>query len=117
VVERAAEAPPAEQLAPEKAAADEVPSMAIALVGSSKGMQSYRLAEPPGVAINLPHAYPRPGATARMPGGAFKKLVIQRRGPGSQLRLYFTGEQAAEVAAEGSGLRVILRGKRAARKS
>jgi hypothetical protein len=117
VVEKAAvEEPAAEKPSVEKPAIDEVPSLAIALVGSAKGMQFYRLAEPPGVAINLPHAYPRPGATGRMPG-PFKKLVVQRRGPGSQLRLYFTSEQATEVAADASGVRVTVRGKRAARKS
>jgi hypothetical protein len=91
--------------------------MAIARGGSANGMKFYRLAEPPGLAINLPHAYPKPGATGKVPGGAFKRLVIQRRGPGSQLRLYFTGEQFADVAAEPAGLRVTLKARRVARKS
>jgi hypothetical protein len=90
-------------------------TMAIPLVGSTKGMQFYKLAEPPGLVINLPHGYPRPGAHA--PGGAFKRLAIQRKGQGSQLRVYFTLEQNAEVTAEGTGLRVVLRGKRAKKTS
>jgi Tfp pilus assembly protein PilZ len=102
----------------EKPAATELPSMAIALVGSAKGMQFYRLAEPPGLAINLPHGYPKSGATEHVPkDGAFKRLVIVRKGPGSQLRVYFTSEQFADVAAEPTGLRVILRARRAARKT
>jgi hypothetical protein len=68
------------------------------------------MAEPPGLIINLPHGYPRPGA--RVPGGPFKRLSVQRKGQGSQLRLYFTLEQNAEVTADGAGLKVVLRTRR-----
>jgi hypothetical protein len=124
VVQAAAAAPAADKAnTPDKAEKSEPAveaepgTMAIALIGSAKGMQFYKLADPPGLAINLPHGYPRPGATGRVPGGAFKKLVIQRKGLGSQLRVFFTSEQSAEVAAEPNGLRVIVRAKRAGRKS
>jgi hypothetical protein len=107
-------APPIEKAAP---ASEEIEpgTMAIPLVGSTKGMQFYKLAEPPGLVINLPHGYPRPGA--RVPGSPFKRLAVQRKGPGSQLRLYFTLDQNAEVTAEGGGLRVVLRAGKRARKT
>jgi len=89
--------------------------MAIPLIGSAKGMQFYKMAEPPGLVINLPHGYPKPGA--RVPGAPFKRLAIQRKGQGSQLRVYFLLDENAEVAAEAAGLRVTLRGKRPAKKS
>jgi hypothetical protein len=98
-----AEPPPAEESQPPG-------TMAIPLIGSTRGMQFYKMAEPPGLIINLPHGYPRPGA--RVPGGAFKRLSVQRKGQGSQLRLYFSLEQNAEVTAEGAGLKVVLRTKR-----
>ncbi len=40
---------PPEPPAPEKSEPEEVPSLAIVLVGSPKGMEFYRLAEPPGI--------------------------------------------------------------------
>lgn len=86
-------------------------TMAIGLVGSARGMEFYKLSEPPGLVINLPHGYPKPGA-ARVPGRPFKRLSVQRKGQGSQLRLYFTMEQNADVRADGEGLRVVVRHKR-----
>jgi hypothetical protein len=85
-------------------------TMAIGLVGSTKGMQFYKLSEPPGLVINLPHGYPRPGA--RVPGAPFKRLSVQRKGQGSQLRVYFTLDQNADVTADGGGLKVVVRHKR-----
>jgi len=105
VIERE-EAPPAPP-EPEPAPG----TMAIGLVGSARGMEFYKLSEPPGLVINLPHGYPRPGA--RVPGRPFKRLSVQRKGQGSQLRLYFTMEQNADVRADGDGLRVVVRHKRA----
>jgi hypothetical protein len=81
--------------------------MAIGLVGSAKGMQFYKLSEPPGLVINLPHGYPKPGS--RAPGGPFKKLSVQRKGQGSQVRVYFTLDHAADVTAEAGGLKVTVR--------
>jgi hypothetical protein len=98
-------------------AAVESGALPIAILGTAKGMQSYRLAEPPGLAINLPHGFPRPGASARLPAGIFKKLVVQRKGAGSQIRVYFTSEQNVEVTADGAAIRVALKTKRAGRKS
>jgi hypothetical protein len=111
----APEAPAPPETAP--APSSERPTMAIALVGSPRGMQFYKLAEPPGVVINLPHAIPRPGSTRKIPGAPFKRLAVRRKGGGSQLRLYFHGDQHADVTAEGQGLRVTVRAARAARKS
>jgi len=82
-------------------------TMAIGLVGSAKGMQFYKLSEPPGLVINLPHGYPRPGA--RVPGSPFKRLSVLRKGQGSQVRVYFTLDQAADVTADAGGLRVVVR--------
>jgi hypothetical protein len=108
VVEKAEPPPPVEE--------GEPGTLAIPLIGSAKGMQFYKLAEPPGLVINLPHAYPKPGS--RVPGGgAFKRMAVQRKGQGSQLRVYFQVEQAADVSADSSGLRVIVRGKRSGKKS
>jgi hypothetical protein len=92
-------------------------TMAIGLVGSAKGMQFYKLSDPPGLVINLPHGYPKPGA--RAPGAPFKRLSVKRTGQGSQVRVYFTLEQNAEVTADGGGLKVVLRStkKRHGRKS
>jgi len=107
VVEKPEPPPPPEESEPG--------TMAIPLVGSAKGMQFYKLAAPPGLVINLPHGYPKPGASHVPGGGAFKRLAIQRKGQGSQLRVYFLVEQNADVTAEGNGLRVSVR-KRAAKK-
>ena len=108
VVEKPEPPPPVEE--------GEPGTLAIPLIGSAKGMQFYKLAEPPGLVINLPHAYPKPGS--RVPGGgAFKRMAVQRKGQGSQLRVYFQVEQNADVSADGGGLRVIVRGKRAGKKS
>jgi hypothetical protein len=82
-------------------------TLAIGLVGSAKGMQFYKLSEPPGLVINLPHGYPRPGA--RTSGGPFKRLSVQRKGQGSQVRVYFTLDQAADVTADAGGLKVVVR--------
>jgi hypothetical protein len=109
-----AEPPPApveEKTEPPAPEESEPPgTMAIPLVGSTRGMQFFKMAEPPGLIINLPHGYPRPGA--RVPGGPFKRLSVQRKGQGSQLRLYFTLEQNADVTADGAGLKVVLRTRR-----
>ena len=98
------------KLEPQRAPEGEPGTMAINLVGSARGMEFYKLSEPPGLVINLPHGYPKPGS--RVPGSPFKKLSVQRKGQGSQLRLYFTMDQNADVRADGSGLRVVLRHKR-----
>jgi Tfp pilus assembly protein PilZ len=115
VVPPAAPPPVIEKLDPPPVEDSEPGTMAIPLIGSARGMQFYKLAEPPGLVINLPHGYPKPGA--RVPGGAFKRLAIQRKGQGSQLRVYFSLDQNADVTAEGNGLRVVLRGKRAGKKA
>jgi hypothetical protein len=81
--------------------------MAIGLVGSAKGMQFYKLSDPPGLVINLPHGYPKPGA--RAPGAPFKRLSIKRTGQGSQVRVYFTLDQNADVTADVGGLKVVVR--------
>jgi hypothetical protein len=109
-------APPVEkEEAPPPAEEGQPGTMAIPLVGSTRGMQFFKMAEPPGLIINLPHGYPRPGA--RVPGGPFKRLSIQRKGQGSQLRVYFTLEQHADVSAEGNGLKVVLRSPRRSKRS
>lgn len=109
-LEPEAEAAPVEEPEPQRAPEGEPGTMAINLVGSARGMEFYKLSEPPGLVINLPHGYPKPGS--RVPGSPFKKLSVQRKGQGSQLRLYFTMDQNADVRADGSGLRVVLRHKR-----
>jgi hypothetical protein len=105
VIEKAETPPPVEESEPG--------TLAIPLVGSTRGMQFFKMVEPPGLIINLPHGYPRPGA--RAPGGAFKRLSVQRKGQGSQLRVYFSLEQNADVTSDGNGLKVVLRTKRAKR--
>jgi hypothetical protein len=89
-------------------------SMTIALVGSSKGMMYYRLAAPAGVVVNLPRAYPRSseGVHGNLPG-AFKKVVIQRKGAGSVLRVYHRdADLTPQVVGDKVGLRVTLKAKR-----
>lgn len=112
-----------EKAAPEPAAPPpapvEPPAVAITIIGSSRGMQFYKLADPPGLAINLPYGYPRPGTASRLAGGPIvKRVAVQRKGAGSHLRVYFTNDQNADVSVEASGLRVTLkaRPKRAGRK-
>jgi Tfp pilus assembly protein PilZ len=90
------------------------PWMTVALVGSAKGMMYYRLNDPPGVVVNLPRAYPRStaGVHNNLPG-AFRRMVIQRKGPGSVLRIYQRdADQVPQVLGERDGLRVTLKGKR-----
>jgi hypothetical protein len=89
-------------------------SMTIALVGSAKGMMYYRLSSPAGVVVNLPRAYPRSseGVHGNLPG-AFKKVVIQRKGTGSVLRVYHRdADLMPQVIGDKVGLRVTLKGKR-----
>jgi hypothetical protein len=105
--ERAADSDPE----PDPPAPEPVTALGIKVVGTTQGMQFYRLADPPGLAINLPHgtpvAKPRPPA-----GGVFKKVAVVRKGAGSQVRLYFFTDQNTDVTSDGNGLRVVVRGKR-----
>jgi hypothetical protein len=89
-------------------------SMTIALVGSARGMVYYRLADPPGVVVNLPRSYPRSstGVHGNLPG-AFKKVIIQRKGTGSVLRVYHRdADLIPQVLSDKVGLRVTLKTKR-----
>jgi Tfp pilus assembly protein PilZ len=92
-------------------------SILVALVGSSKGMQYYRLADPPGVVVTLPHGRPRSGAGSHSPGGPFRRVIVGRRAASYVVRIYFTADLIPEVASESGGVRVTLRPKRGTRRA
>lgn len=83
----------------------------ISLSGSVAGLKRYPLANPPGLAINLPRARALAPAGVHSLAGAWKRIVVQRRGWGTHLRLFFEPGHIADVQAAPSGLRVVLRAK------
>jgi Tfp pilus assembly protein PilZ len=92
-------------------------SILVGVVGSSKGVLSYPLANPPGVVVVLPHGRPRTPAGVHTPGLPFRKVIVGHRGGGYVVRIYFTSDQAVEVISESAGVRVNLRPKRGPRRS
>jgi Tfp pilus assembly protein PilZ len=87
--------------------------MFVPCVGSLKGMQRYALADPPGLTVNLPRARPRvPAGPYALGAGVFRRLVVQRRGAGSQVRVYFAPDVAPDVIVEPGGLRITARPRR-----
>jgi hypothetical protein len=92
-------------------------SILVAVVGSSKGMQYYRLADPPGVVVTLPHGRPRTPTGSHSPGGPFRRVIVARRAAAYVVRIYFTSDLVPDVASESGGVRVTLRSKRAPRRA
>jgi hypothetical protein len=92
-------------------------SLLLGVVGSQKGVQYYRLIDPPGVVVTLPHGKPRAATGSYTPGGAFKRVQIGHRSGGFVFRIYFMSDQVPEVAPESGGLRVTVRPPRKPRRS
>lgn len=85
-------------------------SIELSVVGSIKGAQSYRLADPPGIAINLPRARTRLAAGTYRPGEGFRQVWIQRRPVGTHVRFLFDpGQDAGDVDLAGGVVRLVLR--------
>jgi Tfp pilus assembly protein PilZ len=95
----------------------EASSLLLGVVGSQKGVQYYRLLDPPGVVVTLPHGKPRAATGLYAPGGAFKRVQIGHRSGGFVFRIYFTSDQVPEVAPESGGVRVTVRPPRRPRRS
>jgi hypothetical protein len=92
-------------------------SILVEVIGSSKGVQFYRLADPPGVVVSLPNARPRAPNGSYSPGAPFRRVVVGRRGTRSVVRIYFSSEQVPEVTAEKTGVRVTVHPRRPPRRS
>jgi Tfp pilus assembly protein PilZ len=89
-----------------------VTTAVLPVLGTTRGAQHYPLADPPGIAINLPRARPRVAAGVYRPGEGFRQLLIQRRGPGSHIRfLYDPDDHAPDVEIDRDAVRLVLRKK------
>jgi Tfp pilus assembly protein PilZ len=83
-------------------------TLVIPIHGSAKGLQHYQLANPNGLAINLPAAQPRvPFGDYSLQGG-FRRVWVRRRGEGTHLRVFFATEMTASLEVERRLLRVTL---------
>jgi hypothetical protein len=79
--------------------------LSVAITGSSKGAEQYRLADPPGLAITLPHGRTRIASGVTRPGGGPVRLQIRRRPAGSHLRFFFDpAAYRGRVTAEGDAV-------------
>jgi hypothetical protein len=89
------------------------PTIALALVGSTKGATRYQLAEPPGLAINIPRGRPRIAAGAyKLSEGGFRQILIQRRGTGSQIRLLYEAKgHEARARIERDAVHLVVRAR------
>jgi hypothetical protein len=103
---------------PADAAAGELPveikgptaTLALAVAGVLKGAERYELASPPGVGVKLPHARPRIAPGAHHAAAPFGRLLVQRRGGGSLVRLYYDPKTwTADVRFERDTVRLALR--------
>ena len=90
----------------------ETNSLLVAVSGSSSGVQYYRLANPPGIVVILPHGRPRTPSGSHPVGGAFRRVIVGHRSTGYVVRIYFATDQVPEVLAEATGVRVTLRPRR-----
>jgi PilZ domain len=63
--------------------------LTVAITGSGKGAEQFRMAEPFGLAVTLPRARPRLTSNISRPGGGPVRLQVRRRPQGSQLRFFF----------------------------
>lgn len=112
---RAVPAPPAmgaasaDELTVEQVAGEV--SLRLAVVGAPRGITHYLLAEPPGIAINLPRVRTRVAPGMYHPaGGYFKSVWIRRTGAGSQVRVSFDAHvYRPEITVDRDGVRLALR--------
>jgi uncharacterized protein (TIGR02266 family) len=77
--------------------------LSIPIQGSLQGSQSYKLADPAGLAINLPNAKPVAGfGDYEIQKAGFRFVWLRRRGTGLQVRVFFgeSYEPALSLAAE-----------------
>lgn len=89
----AEERPPVDRSAPRVWLGGKHPVLVVPIEGSTRGAESYILAHPEGVAVNLPHA--RLGGLKTMykfEAGAFHLLNVWGRKGGVHLRLFFHGK-------------------------
>ncbi len=83
-------------------------SLFVPLAGSTRGMVQYRLAEPNGIAISLPHGRARVASGVHATKAPFTKVVVRRHGQSGRLGVYFPPGQSARVTVEAGGLRVTV---------
>ena len=75
--------------------------LTVALTGTTKGANHFRLADPPGLAVTLPRGRPRTTATLSRPGNGPIRLQIRRKPQGTQLRFFFdTARYRGRLAVE-----------------
>jgi hypothetical protein len=75
--------------------------LTVALTGTGKGAEQFRLADPPGLAVTLPRGRPRTTANLSRPGGGPVRLQIRRKPQGTQLRFFFdTARYRGRLAVE-----------------
>jgi uncharacterized protein (TIGR02266 family) len=84
----------------------------LAVSGSLAGAEPYELANPAGLGLKLPRARLRLAPGIHNGGGPFGRLIVQRKGAGSLVRLHFNPRVwASEVRFERETVRLILRRK------
>ncbi len=89
----AEERPPVDRSAPRVWLGGKHPVLVVPIEGSTRGADSYALANPDGVAVNLPHARLNGLKTFyQFEAGAFKQLNVWGRKGGLYLRLFFHGK-------------------------
>ena len=75
--------------------------LTVALTGTGKGAEQFRLADPPGLAVTLPRGRPRTTANLSRPGGGPVRLQIRRKPQGTQLRFFYdTARYKGRLAVE-----------------
>jgi uncharacterized protein (TIGR02266 family) len=84
----------------------------LAVSGSLVGAERYELANPAGLGLKLPRARLRLPPGVHHGGGPFGRLIVQRKGAGSLVRLYFNPRVwASDVRFERDVVRLVLRRK------
>ena len=106
----AATSAPADPSGPFQVATDDNQGvrLTVPLLGTAKGAEQYRLAEPPGLAITLPRGRPRVASGVYRPEGAPVRVQVRRRNPGSHLR-FFYDSQAWQAILKVEGDDLVLR--------
>jgi hypothetical protein len=87
-------------------------TLVVALAGTPKGMRQFRLVDPPGLLLRFPKAKLKASLGVHSPGGAFKRVVVGRKGLSGHVRIYLTPEQTTDLSSDASSVRVDVHTKR-----
>lgn len=82
--------------------------LTMAFAGNARGFVAYPLANPRGLAVNLPRGRVRVAPGLYAAGGLFRHVLVQRKGAGSHLRVLYDKDQSASAAIDRGTLRIML---------